>query len=179
MLYPAWQEGLPLPPLCGKVKGRAQKPLLELLEQNPLFQLRQADLEALSPEDEPLVRKLVKAIRRCFRDLLRVLPNDKYPKTRTYVDNFSRQAITFFNNRLDRQNWIPFTANAIESSFSRVVNRIKRIGGPWSENGLMNWLAVAFRKILHPSMWPALWKQYLRLHRSLSLISLRVECRWI
>jgi len=162
-----------------RVKGKAQKPLRELLDQNPLFHLQKADLEALSPTDEPLVRKLVKAIRRSFHDLLTALPADKYPKTRTYVENFSRQAITFFDYWLDRQEWIPFTTNAIESSFSRVVNRIKRIGRRWSENGLMNWLAVAFRKILHPSMWTSLWKQYLRIHRSLSLISLRVEYMWI
>ena len=162
-----------------QVKGKAQKPLLQLLDQNPLFQLQQADLEALSPADEPLIRKLVKTIRRCFRDLLTALPADRYPKTRTYVENFSRQAMTFFDYWLDRQEWIPLTTNAIESSFSRVVNRIKRIGRRWSENGLMNWLALAFRKILHPQMWRVLWKQYLRLHRSLSLIFLRVEHRWI
>ena len=162
-----------------RVKGKAQKPLREMLDQNPLFHLQKADLEALSPEDEPLVRKMVKAIRRCFRELLTALPADKYPKTRTYVENFSRQAVTFFDYWLDRQEWIPFTTNAIESSFSRVVNRIKRIGRRWSEAGLRNWLAIAFRKILHPSMWTSLWKQYLRLHRSLSLMSLRVEYRWI
>jgi transposase-like protein len=162
-----------------RVKGKAQKPLRELLAQNPLFHLQKADLEAFSPADEPLLRKLVKAIRRCFRDLLTALPVDKYPKTRTYVENFSRQAMTFFDYWLDRQEWIPLTTNAIESSFSRVVNRIKRIGRRWSENGLTNWLAIACRKILHPSMWTSLWKQYLRLHRSLSLMSLRVEYRWI
>jgi len=162
-----------------KVKGKKQEPFLKLLEQNPLFDLEKSDLEALSPADESLVRKLVKAIRRSFRDLLAGLPADRYPKTRTYVENFSRQAIVFFDYWLDRQKWMAFTANAIESSFSRVVNRIKRIGRRRSENGLMNWLAVAFRKILHPAMWQALWKQYLRLHRSLSLMSLRVEYRWI
>lgn len=162
-----------------KIKGKAQEPLLELLDQNPLFQLEQADLEALSPADEPLVRKLVKAIRRSFRDLLAMLPADRYPTTRTYIENFSRQALVFFDYWLDRQKWIPFTTNAIESAFSRVVNRIKRIGRRWSEVGLINWLTIAFRKILHPSLWRALWKQYLRLHPGLSLISLSVEYRWI
>jgi transposase-like protein len=162
-----------------KIKGKAQQSLLEMLDQNPLFHLQKADLEALSPEDEPLVRKLVKAIRRSFRDLLAALPADKYPKTRTYVENFSHQAIVFFDYWLDRKEWIPFTTNAMESAFSRIVNRIKRIGRRWSEDGLENWLAIAFRKILHPSLWEHLWKQYLRLHRSLSLTWLRVEYRWI
>lgn len=95
----------------------------------------------------PLVRKLIKAIRRSFRDLLMALPADEYPKTRTYIENFSRQAILFFDYWLDHKRWISFTTNAIESTFSRVVNRIKRVGRRWSENGLINWLAIAFRKI--------------------------------
>lgn len=69
------------------VKGKRQESFLELLDQNPLFHLRQADLEALRPEDEPLVRRLVRTIRRGFRELVAALPEDRYPKTRTYLEN--------------------------------------------------------------------------------------------
>ena len=42
-----------LPP--DHVKGKKQETFLELLDRNPLFHLRQAELEALRSEDEPLV----------------------------------------------------------------------------------------------------------------------------
>ncbi|MGB9006079.1 MAG: hypothetical protein WCB96_10180 [Candidatus Aminicenantales bacterium] len=162
-----------------RVKGLKQEPFLELLGQNPLFHLRQADLEALQPADEPLVRKLAGTIRRCFRRLLAALPADKYPKTRTYLDNFSRQALTFFDYWLDKREWVPMTTNIAESGFSRAVNRIKRVGRRWSEPGLLNWLKIALRKILQPALWNVLWTQYLRLHHRLILTSLRIQYRWV
>lgn len=161
------------------IKGKKQEGFLRLLDRNPLFQLRQAELETLRPEDEPLVRKLVRTIRRGFRELLAVLPVDKYPKARTYLENFSHQALAFFDYWLDHQQWIPLTTNVAESGFSRVVNRIKRVGRRWSEKGLINWLRIAFRKIFQPDQWTALWRQYLCLHRRLRLVSLRLEYRWI
>ena len=161
------------------VKGKKQESFLQLLDQNPLFHLRQADLEALRPEDEPLVRRLVRTIRRGFRELVAALPEDKYPKTRTYLENFSHQALAFFDYWLDHQLWIPLTTNIAESGFSRVVNRIKRVGRRWSERGLINWLRIAFRKIFQPDQWTSLWRQYLCLHRRLHLVSLRLHYRWI
>jgi len=161
------------------VKGEKQESFLQLLDQNPLFHLRQADLEALRPEDEPLVRRFVRTIRRGFRELVAALPADKYPKTRTYLENFSHQALAFFDYWLDHQLWVPLTTNIAESGFSRVVNRIKRVGRRWSERGLINWLRIAFRKIFQPDQWTALWRQYLRLHRRLHLVSLRLEYRWV
>lgn len=160
------------------VKGKKQESFLQLLEHNPLFQLRQADLEELRSEDAPLVRRLIRTIRRGFRELLAALPVDKYPKARTYLENFSHQALAFFDYWLDHQRWIPMTTNIAESGFSRVVNRIKRVGRRWSEGGLINWLRIAFRKIFQPEQWTLLWRQYLRLHRRLHLVSLRLHYRW-
>ena len=162
-----------------EVKGPAQREFLELLNRNPLFHLRQAELETLKPEDKPLVRKLARTIRSGFRELLAALPESRYPKTRTYLLNFSQQALAFFDYWLDHQGWIPFTTNIAESAFSRVVNRIKRVGRRWSEAGLLNWLTMAMGKIFHPALWTSLWRQYLHLHRSLHLASLISKYRWI
>jgi len=161
------------------IKGQAQKQFRGLLDQNPLFHLRQAGLERLDPGDEPLVRELAASIRRGFAELLTALPVDKYPQTRTYVQNFARQALVFFDYWLDHRRWLPLTTNAIESAFSRVVNRIKRIGRRWSENGLLNWLMIAFRKIFQPSLWESLWAQYLGRHHRLRLVSLYTTHEWI
>jgi len=45
------------------VKGPAQREFLDLLNGNPKFRLRQAELETLKPEDEPLVRNPARSIR--------------------------------------------------------------------------------------------------------------------
>lgn len=160
------------------IKGQAQKRFRDLLGQNPLFRLRQASLETLEPSDEPLVRKLARSIRRGFSELLAALPSEKYPKTRTYVRNFAAQALVFFDYWLDHRRWLPLTTNTIESAFSRAVNRIKRIGRRWSEDGLLNWLMLAFRKIFQPKLWESLWAQYLGRHHRLRLVSLCVEHEW-
>jgi transposase-like protein len=162
-----------------QVKGDEQRAVLEILDRNPLFHLSKDDLEALAPGDAPTVRKLVETIRCGFAELLAALPAEKYPKTRTYLENFAGQAMVFFDYWLDHQRWLPITTNALESAFSRVANRIKRIGRRWSENGLLNWLMIAFRKIFQPKLWAALWDQYLRHHRRLQLVSLRIKYRWI
>jgi len=89
------------------------------------------------------------------------------------------QALAFFDYWLDHQLWVPLTTNIAESGFSRVVNRIKRVGRRWSERGLINWLRIAFRKIFQPNQRTSLWRQYLRLHRRLRLVSLRLEYQWV
>lgn len=157
----------------------AQEPLRELVEVNPLFRLKQEDLEQLTESDKPLVERLVRAIKRCFRELLKVLPAERYPKSRTYIENFYRHSLLFFDYWLEGKGWIPFTTNIVESAFSRIVNRIKRVGRRWSENGLLNWLKIAFRKIFHPALWQKLWRQYLRLNKPLTLTMLKVDCQWI
>jgi len=162
-----------------RLKKRAQIPYRRLLEANPLFLLKQEELEQLEPADKPLVERLVRVIKRCFKDLMAALPPDRCPKTRTYLENFYHHALLFFDYWLKGKGWIPFTTNAIESAFSRLVNRVKRIGRRWSEPGLINWLKIAFRKILHPELWIKLWRQYFRINKTLNLTSLKVEYRWI
>ena len=161
------------------IKGQAQKQFRGLLDQNPLFHLRQVDLETLKAADEPLVRELASSIRRGFAELLTALPEERYPRTKAYVQNFAREALVFFDYWLDHRRWLPLTTNAIESAFSRVVNRIKRIGRRWSEDGLLNWLMIAFRKIFQPKLWESLWAQYLGRQHRLRLVSLHVTHEWI
>ena len=98
-----------------KIKGPEQTPLRELLTANPLFHLRRKNLDILPATDEPVVRKLVETIERGFEDLLAALPPEKYPKTRTYVENFLGAGLTFFKYWLDHYEWPPFTINVAES----------------------------------------------------------------
>jgi ABC-type iron transport system FetAB permease component len=58
--------------------------------------------------------------------------------------------VTDINHWLQNGEVIPLTTNAIGNAFSRVNNRIKRVGRRWSETGLLNWLKVTFYKIFKP-----------------------------
>ena len=146
---------------------------------NPLFSLKQEDLEQLTAGDKPLVTRLVRAIKRCFRELLEALPGERYPKSRTYIENFYRHSLLFFDYWLEGKGWIPLTTNIVESAFSRIVNRVKRVGRRWSEEGPLNWLKIAFRKIFHPQLWKNPWRRFLRLNKSLTLTMLKVDYQWI
>ena len=168
--YLLFQEGL---------KKKAQGPYRQLIENNPLFFLRKQQLEQLGRGDRPVVEKLVRMIKRSFKELLASLSPDKYPKARTYVANFYRHALLFFDYWLKGKGWLPLSTNIIEAAFSRLVNRIKHIGRRWSERGLVNWLRLALRKIFYPELWQELWSQYLRLGKMLKLIFLKVEYKWI
>jgi len=161
-----------------EIKGAEQAPLREAMSANPLFHLRRENLERLTVTDEPVVRKLVETIQQGFENLLAVLPAEKYPRTRTYVANFLGAGLTFLTYWLEHHEWPPFTINAAESRFSRLVNRIKRVGRRWSDPGLLNWLALAVRKIFDPSEWANLWRQYFQLNRGLHLQTLHVVYRW-
>lgn len=161
------------------LKKEEQQPLRELIEDILLFSLTKELLEEVLPPEKELVVELVEEIKKGFERLIKALSPDKYPKARAYMENFYRNALLVFDFWLEGKGWIPLTTNAIESAFSRLVNRVKRIGRRWSEQGLTNWLAIAMRKIFEPSFWDKLWKDYLRINKQLTLSKLQVEYVWI
>lgn len=161
------------------VKGPDQTPLREAMKANPLWYLKKAELDIYRPEDEARVREKLAVIEKGFEDLLAVLPEEKYPKTRSYVSNFWMVGLTAFRYWLEHHRWPPLTTNQAESGFSRVVNRIKRVGRHWSDKGLVNWLTLALRKIFQPESWEGMWQQYFQLHRGLRLQTLHLDYRWI
>ena len=84
---------------------------------------------------------------------------------------------TFLKHWLDNGEVIPLTTNAIESAFSQVNNRIKRVGRRWSEQGLLNWLKVTFYKIFKPELWTTLWNSD-RDFPKIKLTSLKISRHW-
>ncbi|MDH7511904.1 MAG: hypothetical protein QHH14_03035 [Clostridiales bacterium] len=160
-------------------KKEEQQPFRKLMEDILLFSLTKELLEEVLEPEKELVVELVEEIKKGFEKLIRALSPDKYPKARAYMENFYRNALLVFDFWLEGKGWLPLTTNALESAFSRVVNRIKRIGRRWSEKGLMNWLAIAMRKIFVPSLWEKLWTDYLRMNKQLILSRLTVEYVWI
>ena len=123
-------------------KKAEQQSLVEKLQAVPVMTLTQADVEKLRPEDRPLVEQMVAKTQQGFEQLLQALDPQRYPRTRTYIENLMEPVTTFLKHWLENDEVIPLTTNAIENAFSRVNNRIKRVGRRWSEAGLLNWLKV-------------------------------------
>lgn len=167
--YLLWRDGL-------RMKEKIH--LMQKLENIPIFGLTKKGLENIKGKDVSKVKELADKTVKGFVDMIKVLDPDVYPKSRTYIENLSKSISTFFSWWLDHKAWIPLNTNAIESAFSLVKNRIKRIGRRWSEKGLTNWLMVTMNKIFFPHMWKELWDQYMELNPGFELLFVRSSYRW-
>lgn len=158
-------------------KKAEQQWLVEKLQSVPVMTLTQANMEKLRPEDRPLVEQMVEKTQQGFEQLLQALDPQRYPRTRTYIENLIEPVTTFLKHWLENGEVIPLTTNAIENAFSRVNNRIKRVGRRWSEAGLLNWLKVTFYKIFKPELWTKLWNNERDIPK-IKLVSLQISWRW-
>ena len=158
-------------------KKAEQQSLVDKLQSVPVMTLTQKDIEKLRPEDRPLVEQMVEKTQQGFEQLLQALDPQRYPRTRTYIENLMEPVTTFLKHWLENGEVMPLTTNAIESAFSQVNNRIKRVGRRWSEAGLLNWLKVTFYKIFKPELWTKLWNSE-RDFPKIKLISLQISWRW-
>lgn len=158
-------------------KKAEQHSLVDKLQSVPVMTLTQHDMEKLRPEDRPLVEQMVEKTQQGFEQLLQALDPQRYPRTRTYIENLMAPVTTFLKHWLDNGEVIPLTTNAIESAFSQVNNRIKRVGRRWSETGLLNWLKMTFYKIFKPELWTTLWNSE-RDFAKIKLISLQISWHW-
>ena len=160
------------------VKKGKQVPLVEKLKSIPALQLTKAQLEALRPEDRPWMEKVFRKTQQGFKQLLEALDPKKYPKARVYIQNLMKPVTTFLSWWLEKEEAIPLNTNAIESAFSQVCNRIKRIGRRWSEQGLLHWLKVAFYKIFKSDLWDLQWLGNRKRLPKIKLISLQISYFW-
>ena len=133
------------------IKKAQQAPLVEKRKSIPALYLTKAQLEDLRPQDRPFIEQVARKTKQGFRQLLEALEEKKYPKARAYIQDLMEPVTTFLSWWLKKGEVIPLNTNAIESAFSQVCNRIKRVGRRWSEHGLLNWLQVAFYKIFKPN----------------------------
>ena len=159
-------------------KKEEQEPLHGFMKEILLFSLTKELLEEVLLPEKELVMELIEEIKQGFDKLIKALDLQKYPKARTYIKNFARNALLVFDYWLEGKGWIPMTTNAIESTFSRIVNRVKHVGRRWSDEGLINWMMIAFRKIYKPALWDELWTKYLEIHKQLRFSKLSVSYAW-
>jgi len=162
-----------------KLKKPEQRELKDKLKSIPAMNFTRSRLEELTPEDLPKVKELAERTKQGFKELIEALPEEKYPAARTYIENLSRSATTFFDVWFANKAWIPLNTNAIESAFSQVKNRIWAVGKRWSEPGLMNWLKVVVNKIFFPLNWNSLWTEYLHLDSNLQIHLTEIKYQWI
>jgi hypothetical protein len=158
-------------------KKAEQQSLVDKLRSVPVMTLTQKDIEKLRPEDRPLVEQMVEKTQQGFEQLLQALDPQRYRRARTYIENLMEPITTFLKHWLENGEVMPLTTNAIESAFSQVSNRIKRVGRRWSEAGLLNWLKVTFYKIFKPELWTRLWNSERDIPK-IKLISLQISWRW-
>jgi hypothetical protein len=160
------------------IKKAQQAPLVEKLKSIPALYLTKAQLEELRPEDRPFIEEIAHRTKQGFQQLLEALDEKKYPKARAYIQNLMEPVTTFLSWWLKKGEVIPLNTNAIESAFSQVCNRIKRVGRRWSEHGLLNWLQVVFYKIFKPELWNLQWLGDRKRLPKIRLISIQVTYFW-
>jgi len=137
------------------LKKTVQKPFTDQLKGIPALSMTQVQLESLKPQDRTQVEKRTQQTEQGFEQLLTALK--PYPKARAYIEHLVKPVTTFLHWWLHKGEALPLTTNAIESRFSQICNRIKRLGRRWSGQGLLNWLTVCFYKIFNPQLWRMQW----------------------
>jgi hypothetical protein len=159
-------------------KKKEQLPFVEKLKSIPALNLTKTQLEQLRPEDRPVVEQIAQQTQQGFQQLLEALDEKKYPKARTYIQNLIQPVTTFLSWWLKKGKMIPLNTNAIESAFSQVCNRIKKVGRRWSEKGLLNWLKITFYKIFKPELWSLQWFGNKKRLPKIRLISVETSYSW-
>jgi len=110
--------------------------------------------------------------------LLPALNPGRYPQARSSIQNLMEPVTTFLRWWRQTGEATPLTTSAIESAFSQVSNRIKRVGKRWAEQGLLNWLNVTFSKSFTPGRWAHILGQNLQEVPGIRLISVRASSAW-
>jgi hypothetical protein len=157
------------------IKKGAQAPFVEKLESIPPLQLTKHQLESLHPEHRPRIEQIVRKTKQGFKELPEALDSNKYPQARLYIQNLVKPVTTFLSWWLEKGEVIPLNTNAIESAFSQVCNRIKRVGRRCSDLGLLNWLKMVFYKIFKPDLWRLQWLGNRKRLPKIKIISLQIS----
>jgi hypothetical protein len=158
------------------LKKPDQKPFIDQLNAIGAMRMTKAKLEKLRPQDRADVQQLSQQTQQGFEQLLTAL--EPYPKARAYIENLVRPVTTCLRWWLQKGEALPLTTNAIESHFSQICNRVKRIGRRWSDRGLLNWLTMCFYKIFKPELWRLQWENTPRKLVKIRLRSVEATYLW-
>ena len=176
-LYVAWQTRLSVHPLCRWAQEADQKPFIDQLNAIAAMTHDQgATGKTSTARTAPTCGSWPNKPQQGFEQLLKAL--EPYPKARAYIENLVKPVTTFLGWWLQKGEALPLTTNAIESHFSQICNRVKRIGRRWSDRGLLNWLTVCFYKIFKPELWNLQWENTPRKLVKIRLRSVEATYQW-
>ena len=161
-----------------EAKKQKQKPFLQKMQSIPVFHFTQLQMEQLRPEDRPQITQIAHQTQKGFEELLEALDPLKYPRARAYIENLMKPITIFLSWWLKKRKILPLTTNALESAFSQVKNRIKRVGRHWSEQGLLNWLKLTFYKVFQSNLWNQIWNHRKKRLPKIRLVSIQVSFIW-
>ena len=122
------RRGLPFALYRDGVKKAGQEPIQAAFERIPGLQLCEAELAQLDPTDTAALQELLAASERAFAAITRKLPAERFPHTRRYVLGLVEDGLANLRHLLATGQRLPLSTNRLESLWSRVLPRLKRIG---------------------------------------------------
>lgn len=157
-----------------------RQPFRERFETVGGVHVTQNQLNDIDPKDQARVQQLLEQSEKAFQELLAGIPSDLYPHTVAYLAGLVQDSLAYLRYLLQTGKKLLLSSNRLESIWSRVVLRIKKIGRRWSPQGALRMLAATLVYALHPDRYRELEAQ-LRgdklPHVSLVITSLKPE--WI
>jgi hypothetical protein len=141
-------------------KKEKQKPFYRAIGQLPMEGWTQVDFEELTAQNVPALKNIRNQIVRGLNDLSAMAAKHGYQTVATYLQNLAQPFVTCLDHYIDTGKTIPITPNIIERQIGLFKNRYSRICRRWSEDGLMQWFAVAIRKLLPQFDWKKEWGQF-------------------
>ena len=124
--------------------------------------------------------KLLQRSEKAFQELKAGLPADLFPHTVAYLTGLIEDSLAYLRYLLQTGKKILLSSNRLESIWSRVVLRIKKIGRRWSRLGALRMLAATLLYVLHPDRYREIEAQIRGEHMPhVSLVITSLKTEWI
>lgn len=142
--------------------------------------LCQEEMTQLDPQDKAALRELLAASERALAEIERMLPADTFPQTRKYVLGLVHDGLAYLRHLLDTGEKVLLSTNRLESLWSRILLRLKKIGRRWSKEGALAMLAACLVYALQPDRYAEL-EAALRgeHHPQVSLLITSLKTLWV
>lgn len=142
--------------------------------------LCQAEMARLNPQDKAALRELLAASERALAEIEQMLPADTFPHTRQYVLGLVHDGLAYLRHLLATEEKVLLSTNRLESLWSRILLRLKKIGRRWSKEGALAMLAACLVYTLQPDRYAEL-EAALRgeHHPQVSLLITSLEAAWV
>jgi hypothetical protein len=134
----------------------------------------------MDANEQERVRRLLEESEEAFKELKAGLPADLFPHTVAYLTGLIQDSLSYLRYLLETGEKILLSSNELESIWSRVGLRIKKIGRRWSRMGALRILAASLLYVLHPDRYRQLEAQIRGENLpQVSLIITSLDAQWI